>query len=146
MPKLPLRIRLVFLFLILLSIAFNFKGQWPYLQDCAYRIKTHQIDQIGAGFRGLSGYLRRADEAGYMSCRNSAHPFSDVAVMEPYQQAQFVLSPTILDYFHPLDYSYIILECPQKDIPQGTLAQLSSYKILSKADGVLLFYRKQASR
>lgn len=136
-------VRLFFLLIILFLIFFNFSKQLPLFIDSVRILKTHQVQPIGREFIWLSYYLRGVQSSGYMTCLNSSHPLTDAAIMGPYQMAQFVLSPTILDYFHPLDYRTIVLQCPDQVITKPIQRRLSAYIILKSFGGVSLWYRKK---
>jgi len=105
-------LRFVFLFIILFFILFNFKTQLPRFINSIRVLKNYHVRPLGGEFVHLVPFLKNGQRVGYMTCLKSSHPLTDVAVMGPYQQAQYVLAPAILDYFHPFDHQYIILECP----------------------------------
>jgi hypothetical protein len=136
-------VRPFFLLIILFLIFFNFFSQLPSFFNVVRILKTHQIQSIGREFIALSSYLRSVPSVGYMTCLNSSHPLTDTAIMGPYQQSQFVLSPTILDYLHPLDYRYIILQCPYQAAQEQIQRRLKADIILKSPDGILLLYRKK---
>jgi len=135
-------VRLFFLFIILLLIILNFFNQGPCFVNSARILKAHRIQSIGQEFLPLVFYLRGSPTVGYMTCLNSSHPLTDVAIMGPYQQAQFVLAPTILDYFHPLDYAFIVYQCPNQG-GSGPDDKLAYYGVLKSFNGVSLLYRKK---
>lgn len=62
----------------------------------------------GATFLSLRPGLKGVPMAGYFTDRTSTHPSTDVGVMFPYQQAQYALSPTLLDYYHPFAYEWTV--------------------------------------
>ena len=133
----------IFLFIILFLISFNFLFQLPGYINSIHILKTYQLRPIGREFIPLIPFLKKVQWAGYMTCLDSSHPLTDVAIMGPYQKAQFVLVPTILDYFHPFDHHYLILQCPNVVSSDQLRGQLSSYGILKTFDGVSLLHRKK---
>jgi hypothetical protein len=136
-------VRSIFLVIIFLLIFLNFTFLFPHFIDAIHILKTHQVRSIERKFSPLIPYLKGVRWVGYMTCLNSSHPLTDVAIMGPYQLAQFVLSPTILDYYHPLDYQYIIYQCPKRiKQTQGT-RKPSNYVNLKTFDGVSLLFRKK---
>ena len=133
-------VRLFFLFIILLLIILNFFNQGPCFVNSARILKAHRIQSIGQEFLPLVFYLRGSPTVGYMTCLNSSHPLTDIAIMGPYQQAQFVLNPTILDNIHPIDHRFLILYCPEGEtLDQG---EFTSYMILKSVKDFSLLYRK----
>jgi hypothetical protein len=135
--------RIFFLVIILYLILFNFRTQLPSFISAIRILKHHQAHSIGREFVALIPYLSNVPYAGYISCVDSSHPLTDVAIMGPFQEAQFILAPTILDYFHPFDYHYLILQNPDVVCPRKIQRQLSSYVILKNFNGVSILYRKQ---
>lgn len=141
-PK-QLVLRSVFLFIVLFFITFNIISLLPFYINSLHSLKTYQPRPIGSEFIPLFPYLKGVPWAGYITCQESSRPSTDVAVWGPYQQAQFVLSPTILDYFHPLDYRYLISRCPDPAGQKQLRKRLSSYMTLKSFNGVSLLYRKK---
>ncbi|MDE1920408.1 MAG: hypothetical protein KGJ09_02240 [Candidatus Omnitrophica bacterium] len=136
---------LFFLLIILFFICSNFRAQWPYFKEDIQRIKDRRIVRIGPEFKFLAPYLRNVDGAGWATCLKSSHPSTDVAIMGPYQQAQFVLSPTILNYIHPFDYRYVVFQCPPEARQKYVEKYWSRYIVLKNDGGVSLLYRKRGS-
>ncbi|MDE2222776.1 MAG: hypothetical protein KGK03_06870 [Candidatus Omnitrophica bacterium] len=136
----------LFLLVILFVICCNFYAQWPNFKSDILMIRKHQADQIGTEFAVLAPYLKNVDWAGFATCVESSHPATDVAVMGPYQQAQFVLSPTILDYIRPLDYPYVVFQCPSVALQKHIERHLSHYIVLKHTKRVSLLYRKKGAQ
>ena len=140
-PLSNIMFRPILLFIILFLIFLNTMFQLPRFINSIHILKTYQLRPIGREFVPLIPFLRKAQWVGYMTCLNSSHPLTDVDIMGPYQQAQFVLVPTILDYFHPFDYHYLILQCPDAVGLRSIQGRISSYVTLKAFDGVSLLYR-----
>jgi len=117
-------LRSIFLFFVLFFISFNFIIQLPLLINSRHVLKAHQVQPIGRRFIPLI-------------------PLTDVAIMGPYQKAQYALAPTILDYFHPFDYHYLVYQCPGRMAPSQFQGKLSSYVIVKTFRGVTLLSRKK---
>lgn len=137
--------RLIYLCIVLFFIAFNFISRLPYYNFSLHIIKAHQVPSIGQEYIPLYPYLKKVQWAGYMTCQDSSHPLTDTAIMGGYQQAQFVLSPTILNYLHPYDHRYIVLQCPDDVKVSRIRKRLSADIILKTKDGILLLYRRKRS-
>ena len=136
-------LRSIFLFLVLFFISFNFIIQLPLLINSRHVLKAHQVQPIGRRFIPLIPFLKQVSWAGYATCLNSSGPLTDVAIMGPYQKAQYALAPTILDYFHPFDYHYLVYQCPGRMAPSQFQGKLSSYVIVKTFRGVTLLSRKK---
>ncbi|MBF0503492.1 MAG: hypothetical protein HQL14_00165 [Candidatus Omnitrophica bacterium] len=134
-------LRSLILFIVVFLTFFNLFNQLPRLFYFVHILKTHHVSLIGREFAPLSPYLKGTPTAGYMTCLHSSNPLIDTAIMGPYQQAQFVLSPTILDYFHPLDYRAIIYQCPDEPTSKQIHKRLGPYMIFKSFKGVSLLFR-----
>ena len=135
------RIQILFLSILLLLLFFNFYNQFPFILRCYHLVKSHQIQSIGESFIPLRPYVKHIQRAGYMNCRYSSHPLTDVSIMGPYQEAQFILSPLMLDYFHAKNYRYIILQCPDDLMQRNIKDQLSAKTLFATPEGIVLLDR-----
>ena len=132
----------IFLLIILVLAAVNLFTLVPIFIRSIERLKNGPTQTIGGAFVPLVPYVRNIPSAGFMTCQESTHPLTDVAVMGPYQQAQFVLSPVILDYYHPLDHSHIVLYCPAADKQKQIVERLRAHVIYKTRTGSLLLERR----
>ncbi len=94
--------------------------------------------QPGDRFTSLRQYLRNVRRAGFYTDKISANPALDVAIMHDYQEAKFSLSPTILDYFHNLNYEFVVLSCSDNKSLQATTAQLNMAVVANLGNGIAL--------
>jgi len=85
----------------------------------ATTILRNPILPPGDKFVPLRPYLIGVRKVGYYTDQTSENPITDVNIMKDYQQAQYALSPTILDYYHGLNYELIIFNCSSKDCIEG---------------------------
>ena len=130
----------IFLAVVLFLIFFNFFIQFPNFTHTVHGLKAHQPSRLGHEFIPFVPFLQKVRWAGYATCRHSDDPNTDVTIMGPYQQAQFVLNPTILDNIHPIDHRFLILYCPEGEtLDQG---EFTSYMILKSVKDFSLLYRK----
>ena len=135
--------RKLFLFIILFLIIHNFWVQLPSFRISLHHFKSRQKLILGREFVPLIPFLKGVSWAGYKTCLNSSHPLTDADLMGPYQQAQFILVPTVVDYYHPFDYRYLIVQCPDINLLRKIQGQLSSRGAVRIFDGVLLLDRKR---
>ena len=135
--------RLFFLLIIVVFCCFNLSNRLVFLSRVFPLIKKEQAPVIGGEFVPLAPYLEHVRFSGYMTCLDSPDPLTDVRIMGPYQQSQFALTGTFIDYFHPLDYSYLVLDCPDRSKVGPFIRKLSAYKVLKFFNGVLLLDRKK---
>jgi len=132
--------KFIFFSILLFVSVLNFSAQSPGILWLIRSLAYPQAP-VGARFISLRPYLSHISTAGYINCRPSANPERDTAIMGPYQQAQFILSPVILDYYHPQDYRYIILQCPNSDVQDVIRKKLSARILFDGPNGVQLLDR-----
>jgi len=135
--------RILFFLIILFLIIFNIWAQLPFFKNSLHHFTGHQKLILGREFVPLIPFLKDVPLVGYKTCLTSSHPLTDVDLMEDYQQAQFILVPTMVDYFHPFDYRYLIVQCPDINWLRKIQGQLSSRGAVRMFDGVLLLDRKR---
>ena len=135
--------RFLFLFIIVFFIIYNIFVQLPTFKVSLHHFKKHQKLSIGREFVPLIPFLKDVSWVGYQTCLNSSDPLTDADLMQPYQQAQFILVPTIVDYYHPFDYRYLVFQCSDIHLLRKIQGQLSSKGTVRIFDGVLLFDRKR---
>jgi hypothetical protein len=134
--------RKTFLCVVVLFLSLNMFFQIPTLIKYYNFLKLKPHISLRREFIVFGPYLDKVPIAGYMSCANSPHPLIDPEVMRPFQQARFVLAPTVLDYVHPLDHAYILLQCPDA-LKQMQLAKQFSAKIIFQTKKAALLERGQ---
>ena len=137
------KFQLIFLCVFLFFLILNLRLEVSFFIHSIHIFKTQQVQPIGVQFIPLIPYLSKVPWAGYITCLDSSHPLTDVAIMGPYQQAQYVLSPTILDYFHPLHYRYIVLHCPHRADQRLVKIALPGFINLMGSNGISILYRKK---
>ena len=133
----------LFLIFILILILLNFITELPFYINYSARLKHHSWAFAGREFLALIPYLKNVPWAGYLTCVSSSDPRIDPFVMGPYQQAQFILSPTILDFYHPYDYTYIIVQCPDNPRYYSSNHRLATFLPIWSFDGFVLLSRKK---
>jgi hypothetical protein len=76
----------------------------------------------GKDFLPLRPYLKEVRLAGYWADRKT--PGTDIDVdtkfMYEFQRARFALLPTILDHYHPLEHSYIVIYVQEMTIQEAS--------------------------
>jgi hypothetical protein len=128
-------IRNLLLLLALILIFFNFYHQIPAYLRAKESLKS-QPAVLGQEFLPLRPYVTNASFAGYINCRESSHPLTDPNIMGPYQVATTVLSPLILDYYHPYDHRYVLLQCPSDEIASKIQEQLKAMVVAQTKEGI----------
>ena len=132
----------LFLCLIVCIVIRNAFIQYPRIDHSINIIKHDAAPLIGQDFVMLIPYVHKIHSAGYINCRKSSHPLTDTAIMGPYQQAQFVLSPLILDYYHPTEYRYIIMDCYDDGVDLLAFQKrLGAHTVVTTPKGILLLER-----
>jgi len=138
----PLKtIQIIFLGLIIATIVLNGFIQYPRLIQAIDHLKTNQVQRVGQEFKGLRPYLQDVAWAGYVSCLKAAHPATEVAIMAPYQQAQFILSPVLLDFDKADQHRYVILQCPDQAKAKAVQGHLNARVVARSAKDIWLLDR-----
>ncbi len=94
----------------------------------------------GVEFLPLQNYLQGQTKVGYYTDRISSSPFTDVQIMRPYQQAQYALSPVLLDYGN-LEHNFIILNCQHKGCLSKIAHQFQGKICIDLKNGISLIKR-----
>jgi len=97
----------------------------------------------GKDFLGLRSYLKSIPMAGYYSDWPSSHPLTDAHTMFAYQQAQYALSPTLLDYYHPFTYKWIVLNCHDHRTEERLLKELNVSIVVRLPNGLAIGHREK---
>lgn len=134
-------IQKIFLGLVMLALILNGIMLMPKVSRLMVDVKQARRQQVGEEFKPLIPWLHQQHRIGYLDCRTSASPYTDAAIMAPYQQAQFVLSPVLLDFKQPRHYSHLILYCPDKAQRLKIKEKLDAQTLVQTAAGVLLLRR-----
>jgi hypothetical protein len=104
-------LRIFFLVAVILSAVFNLYQAFAQaifqLQDRT----TIPLHSLGYQFMGLENIFKNVRTVGYYTDKNLDHPLA----IAQFEQAQYVLAPTVLDLNHT-DYPWVIFDCtsPQK--------------------------------
>jgi hypothetical protein len=101
--------------------------------------QSHQSSAYpGADFLGLKPYLRNVATAGYYTGQVSERPLTDPQIIYPYQRAQYALSPTLLDYYHPFTHQWIILNYMDAQAETKLIKQQHASLVVRLENGISL--------
>lgn len=127
----------LFTLMLLPNIYMELRDSQFFVQE----LKTNPPEILGGDFIPLHPYLSQIPWAGYVPCYESPSPAYDVNLMAPFQQAQFVLSPTLLDYYNALKYPWVILYCPEPNTLEQKLRSITAKPVVVLNNGVALAHR-----
>lgn len=95
----------------------------------------------GQVFIGLRPYLKDILEAGYYNDHRAVMAFSDFNSMFSYQQSQFCLSPTLLDYYNPFAHEFIIFNCKDQKSARRKITEIHGHVIAVTKTDIMLVQR-----
>ncbi|GEM_PF-2250788 len=124
--------RTIFLFLCTTLIIFN----------ACQLIQTLTPDRpvrfAGIKFSGLENILKQETHVGYITDLN----LKETAPLAEYEQAQYVLAPTILDVNNP-DHRFLIVNCSSDASAFSKLKDIGARPLTRNNFGVILAMRDQ---
>lgn len=133
-------IRLTFI-LIFFQVMLNFNNLIPTFNRNLMLLRHPDQSIPGQEFIPLKPSLTGIMTLGYQTCIPSQHQMIDPEIMGPYQEAQFVLSPVILDY-NNVSHEVLLYRCQNSADRVRWMNQFLSIKVLYQ-DQQLLLIRKQ---
>lgn len=125
---------------VLIAILINFYYQAFYVLNNARNFPRLQSPP-GHIFIGLRPYLKNIPWAGYYSDNKTANAYADVNSMFAYQQAQYSLSPTLLDYYKPFKHEFIIFNSKDLTSLQGKVMALHGHVLAVVGGNIILVQR-----
>lgn len=131
----------LFIGLVMAAVIVNGATLVPRIFGFIQDVKQSRQQRVGEAFKPLIPYLRQERWAGYLDCRTSSDPYTDTSIMAPYQQAQFILSPVLLDFKHPLRHAYLIVYCPDSAQRRGIQESLDAELIAESSERLVLLRR-----
>ena len=130
--------RKVFLVVLGLSVAFN-------IVQLSFQIIQHQqnpptFHTMGNQFEGLQSIFTHVRRAGYYTDKNTENP----AVMAQFEQAQYVLAPTVL-VLNKTDYPLVILDCSSSEVALNKIKEFGLKPLKVTDVGLALALNPQQS-
>ncbi len=113
-----------------------------YLHTCVYRLYPLIRSYPGEHFLGLHRYLRGVRFVGYDSDRRTKSPFTNSAFAYAYQQAQYALSPTLLDYMNYSRHRMVILRYTDRNKLIRKIDELDGKILYNLSDKIILIRRE----
>ncbi|MBI3602457.1 MAG: hypothetical protein HY209_06145 [Candidatus Omnitrophica bacterium] len=95
----------------------------------------------GIVFLPLKKYLKEFSIVGYYTNTISSNPWTDVNAMWAYQQAQYALSPVLLD-FNNLNHQFIVFNVTSAKVLLEKIQEIQAIPILDLKNGIALVKRK----
>ncbi|MBI3602421.1 MAG: hypothetical protein HY209_05965 [Candidatus Omnitrophica bacterium] len=133
--------RQVILVLLGLSVVLN-AGQ------LALQILEHQrhpstiaFHSLGDKFKGLETVFSHVRAVGYYTDKNIDEPL----VVAQFEQAQYLLAPTVLDLNHT-DYAWVIFDCTSPQEAFNKIKELGLQPLKMNNFGIILAFNPQAHR
>lgn len=123
---------------IISAILLNLFAEINYSAKTLKDLPHIDVTPPGEPFAPLRPFLAHIPMAGYYTDQSSSNPGMDAGIMGLFQQAQYTLSPTLLDFFHGLDYEYIIFYCSNRKVENEKMAELNAVPIARIANGITL--------
>ena len=96
---------------------------------------------LGDQFKGLEALFFQVHIAGYYTDKNIDEPLT----IAQFEQAQYVLAPTILDLNHT-NYSLVIFDCSSPEAALNKIKALGFQPIKANNLGVVLAFNPQAAK
>ena len=113
----------------------NFKNVIP-------RVLTNSFaSSPGFEFECLRPYLINVRKAGYYTSQPSNHPYPDTKIVWGFVQAQYALSPTILDLMHPWDHEYVVYLSGSNGYWGDKIEQRGYKRVIALRKGIFIFKR-----
>ena len=123
----------VILIALILCTAFN--GASLSLQILNHQLKPSQapLHTLGDRFKGLETVFTHQRVVGYYTDKN----IEDALVVAQYEQAQYLLAPTVLDINHT-DHPFVIFDCSSPEVAIRTIKDLGLQPIKANNLGIVL--------
>ena len=128
------RFKITFFICLILAAAFNLLtsyGQAIFqLQDRT----TIPLHSLGFQFMGLENVFKDVRTVGYYTDKDLTQPLA----IAQFEQAQYMLAPTILDLNHT-EYHWIILDCTSSQVAMETIKRLGLTPLKTR-NGIILAF------
>jgi len=131
--------RRVILILFILLTAVNF-GQisLQILENQRLQGGVH-LHNLGDQFKGLEPIFNHMPMAGYYTDKPIERPM----VIAQFEQAQYVLAPTVLDLNHT-DYPLVLFDCSSPEVALNKIKELGFQPVKANNLGIILAFNPQA--
>ena len=126
--------------IIAIAIAVNLYYQFPCVLHDYSNLQNLQSPP-GQIFVSLRPYLKNVSWAGFYIDSRNVKAFDDVKGMFLYEQAQFCLSPTLLDYYDPLKYEFVIFIFKDRTAALRKISELHGHVVVITREGLILARR-----
>ena len=126
--------------LILLILFASINSSVLILQVLSHQIhpSPHPLHSLGDKFNGLETVLTNQRTVGYYTDKNMEEPLN----VAQYEQAQYLLSPTVLD-LNNTHYPFIIFDCSSPQIALNKIKELRLQPIKANNVGIILAINPQ---
>ena len=124
--------------IVILTVLNTFNGLKYTVDRFKSLLTAHVFFPPGYPYLPLKPYLSNVKMAGFYTDWESPQPAIDPVTMGQFQSAQYVLSPTLLDYFHALNHEFIIFYCTKPETEEITVTKIGAIPLVRLANGILL--------
>ncbi len=126
------------LILLILCTAFNSAQLTLHVLSHQLHPTAFPLHSLGDKFKGLETILNTQRRVGYYSDKNMDNPLS----IAQYEQAQYILAPTVLD-LNNTQYPFVILDCSTSEIALNKIKELGLQPIKANNQGIILAINPQ---
>jgi len=128
------KIRITFFSLVLLTAGFNLVSAYTQAVGQLLDKKTVPFHSLGYQFLGLENIFKGVRTVGYFTDKDLHAPLA----IAQYEQAQYMLAPTVLDLNHT-QYRWVIFDCTSPQTALETLKTLG-FTPLKIHNGIILAF------
>ncbi len=125
--------RNVVLILLVLSVAFNAGQLTLHLMHNQRHATEVHYHNLGDQFKGLETIFNHIRTVGYYTDKNIEEPL----VVAQFEQAQYVLAPTVLD-LNNTHHPFVIFDCSSPEVALNKIKELGFQPLKANNLGVVL--------
>ena len=126
------KLRIAFLICLCLAALFNLLGDYTQAITQLQDHKTIPLHSLGFQFMGLENVFKDTHTIGYYTDKDFNNPLA----VAQFEQAQYMLVPTVLDLNHT-QYHWVIFDCTS---PQAALKAIQNlgFTPMKQRNGIIL--------
>ena len=113
-------LKIVFFIFLLLAAAFNLLTAYTQAIGELTDHKSIPLHSLGFQFRGLENVFKGVHTVGYFTDKDLV---KDTIANAQYEQAQYMLAPTVLDLNHT-QYHWVIFDCTSPQVAMDAIKNL----------------------
>ena len=128
------KFKITFFICLILAAAFNLLTSYGQAISQLQDRTTVPLHSLGFQFMGLENIFKDVRTVGYYTDKDLDSPLA----IAQFEQAQYMLAPTILDLNHT-EYHWIILDCTSSQVAMETIKRLGLTPLKTR-NGIILAF------